>query len=655
MTTEHTLTGNILDLIGSADPSRVTLATVDTNLETALVDYDNNEVRLAGPKQLSIATDGTFSIDLIATDSTGTNVLDDSLRYVVRVLYKDATGRERSWDTGYFELTADADLSDKAGSGVSIPVDPAPSPSLIDAPTAANINNPASQTRGALDDRYGTVLRPKQFGAVGDKVTDDTQALRDTITAFRAHAVTDPPLSRPIVIDGEGGTYKITDSLDLTAIVLGRGWEIRNMHIVAACAGDIALDFTGSRFGRLSNVHVWGDQTNQPHTGIVLSSGASQATNPCSNFLFDNVSTDGYLTSSGLHMNAAEENAFTGCVFRNRRVADGSGESWAAILDGAGYKTVPSAFHDVNATRSSFTVNKFDRCAFQKPFGIAGPAVFMQDMASVSFESCYLTAGSGSGIEWRLTNGFTPYRVSMDFQIETTGIDRFIKFTSDAAGATREIRGLQCTFGNVYCDQEMFLVDPAITTLVLRGFKSHLFRMATGVTLANKLFNPATVVSIRDADIIVPASTDINTNFALLSGNVVAMDGTDAGPAWNGYVPTLTNWALSNGTISAAYRLTPNKKVMARIRYTVGSADTVSGNFQISLPVAAKSGTTGTPRGTAMVQAADGTTRKHRFAIHATSSTIQLADADDVRVAAATPFAFTTGAVIDITLSYEAA
>lgn len=244
MTTEHTLTGNLADLAGSSTPSRIILATIDTNLNgEALKDYDNNEVRLDGPKQLVLATDGTFSIDLIATDSTGTNVLDDSLRYIVRVNYKDATGRTRSWDSGYFDLTADADLSDKAGSDVTIPVVPGPSPTLLDAPTAANVNDAGSQTGSALRALFVSPsakttlgaaapipwVNVKDFGAVGDGLADDQPAVQAAIDAAET-------LGNGAVVYFPVGSYKLG-----TTLVVNKG-----IFLVAGGYGDVTPVTSGS-------------------------------------------------------------------------------------------------------------------------------------------------------------------------------------------------------------------------------------------------------------------------------------------------------------------------------------------------------------------------------------------------------------------------
>lgn len=158
MTTSHTLTGDFASILGGSVRPPSVFATIGTNLgSVALVDLDNNEVRLPGTVRLTLDADLTFSLDLLATNSTGMNVTDGTLRYIVRAQYEDANRQMQTWSSGYFELTADADLSDKAGGAGSLDVTVAPSPALIDAPTAANVNDTDSETRTALNTLIASV------------------------------------------------------------------------------------------------------------------------------------------------------------------------------------------------------------------------------------------------------------------------------------------------------------------------------------------------------------------------------------------------------------------------------------------------------------------------------------------------------------------
>lgn len=73
---------------------------------------------------------------------------------------------------------------------------------------------------------------------------------------------------------------------------------------------------------------------------------------------------------------------------------------------------------------------------------------------------------------------------------------------------------------------------------------------------------------------------------------------------WTVWSPSLTNWTLGNGTITAAY-VKVGRLVLWRMAYTVGSTDTPSGTFQVDLPYQPWSLVTGTPLGQFRLNDAD--------------------------------------------------
>jgi hypothetical protein len=165
LTTKHTLTGDLGTILDTE--ARSVFAKIRTNLtgtDAALVDLDAGVVMMRGSELIPLDSGRTFALDLIATNSTGTNITDDSLRYCVDVTWYDATGQMRTWTSGFFEHTTDADLSSKAGSSAGLPAVPAPAPSTIDSATATNLADEGSQTRtafaAALDDELGNALEP---------------------------------------------------------------------------------------------------------------------------------------------------------------------------------------------------------------------------------------------------------------------------------------------------------------------------------------------------------------------------------------------------------------------------------------------------------------------------------------------------------------
>lgn len=69
-------------------------------------------------------------------------------------------------------------------------------------------------------------------------------------------------------------------------------------------------------------------------------------------------------------------------------------------------------------------------------------------------------------------------------------------------------------------------------------------------------------------------NSDIRDPLAALSG------------AWNSYSPTLSGWAIGNGTISAYY-IQVGKLVIFRAAITFGSTSTFTGSPTLTLPVTA--------------------------------------------------------------------
>lgn len=116
MTTTHTLTGNLSEAIGQPVTGRTVIVTWSTNLgDEPLVDIDNDVTYIPGPVRIHVNDDGTFSVDLIATNSSGTNVPDNSLRYTITAQYWSPAGMKKSWSLRNFALTTDADLSSLIG------------------------------------------------------------------------------------------------------------------------------------------------------------------------------------------------------------------------------------------------------------------------------------------------------------------------------------------------------------------------------------------------------------------------------------------------------------------------------------------------------------------------------------------------------------
>lgn len=188
MSTYHTLTGSLGTIVGT-NP-RSPSVTIRTNMPAgeALVDLDNNKVLLRGATPVELSNNLTFEVTLLDLNAAGTNITDGTGRYIVDVQWYEPNGNLLTWSSGAFEMTADADLSDKAGSAGALPAVPAPAPALIDAATASNINTPGSQTNDALNEVLGPLRDIAPNGIIEGRALFQYGPSRGVgVTAQRVH------------------------------------------------------------------------------------------------------------------------------------------------------------------------------------------------------------------------------------------------------------------------------------------------------------------------------------------------------------------------------------------------------------------------------------------------------------------------------------
>lgn len=373
------------------------------------------------------------------------------------------------------------------------------------------------------------------FGAVGDEVTDDTDAINAAFAYMRSFENA-TNLLRPIVLTGQGKRYRVDGSVNATLIRLGKGWTVRDLWILGRCTGKTVFDLTASRFGNFDNFHIWGgsqfDSASDPHTGILIACADDQATYPCDSHTWTNCSVDGYFSHSAYTEYGSEVTSHTGCIFWNRRTAAGGNPCWAAALQGRDTVPMVSDYQTLGTGRVSYTVKHFNLCRFQKPFGIAGPTMYIEDLASTKFTKPYITNGSGAVITWDLNTDFVPYAVEFDgLQIETTGTDKAFLFTSGAA-TTFTIYDLRVSFGNCFTDTALFDVSGP-SQMVLSNFKLAVPRWQGGTKPTN-VFANAGKFRISGGEISLPQTADMEAFASFVAGSNYRLFGHDS-RVWRDY------------------------------------------------------------------------------------------------------------------------
>lgn len=174
------------------------------------------------------------------------------------------------------------------------------------------------------------------------------------------------------------------------------------------------------------------------------------------------------------------------------------------------------------------------------------------------------------------------------------------------------------------------------------------------------------------SDYVVPETGDVKMEIGaidrpLLQSGVAAGDLSKASPtgavpryiiadAWTSYTPTYSNFSLGNGTVDAGYYRV-GRTVVYRGAITFGSTSSVTGNIQVSLPVAAKSSTwsLGSVSGEDNSGGFARTTGAAEInpAIFATG--INFTSTGNASWNATTPFTWATSDILRWTITYEAA
>lgn len=125
---------------------------------------------------------------------------------------------------------------------------------------------------------------------------------------------------------------------------------------------------------------------------------------------------------------------------------------------------------------------------------------------------------------------------------------------------------------------------------------------------------------------------------------------------WTSYTPTLTNWALGNGSLVGSY-MKLGRLVMFRLRYDAGGTSTWVGNPVFGLPTAAVT-TFSLPCGQALLADPDSGsgagTRATRTAVINSGTDLILRAEDGSVLSATVPWTWNSNCVVEISGFYQA-
>lgn len=218
-----------------------------------------------------------------------------------------------------------------------------------------------STVEGALQSINTAIIKlkisvnPMEFGAVGDGVADDGDAINDMFDHIRSLLAIDPYTA--IDVTGSGRIYRTTKSLNFTGM---GAWNttVRNLYIIGACTGKAVFDLIGTRGYTFNGVGVWGDKSNRPAVAFQAQRGSPGGF--CDNASFVECFTDGWFTRAAVHDYGQETTKWDHCTIYNR-------DHTARVVIHEGYSTHPmtSDYTSLMTGGTSFINKQFLNCDYR--------------------------------------------------------------------------------------------------------------------------------------------------------------------------------------------------------------------------------------------------------------------------------------------------
>jgi hypothetical protein len=293
---------------------------------------------------------------------------------------------------------------------------------------------------GAVATTVQTKLREsvsvKDFGAVGDGVTDDSAAFSAAWayikTTYENPAANLVNVTASLVVPP--GKYLINTSVNWTGLV---AWNIhvqmRGAVLTAGvgCAGKAVLDATGVRGLHIEGGYIESLQAaaTAPLCGILI---GPAGTATCGNNNFRDVQIEGVFTYAPFINIGSETTCYYNCYFAQTNTDT---SLYAYVGDGLNLNlkaTVTSLYTTLRGTdvAVSFTSNSFYSCHFRNYGG--GSAIFVAQTSDWQIDKgCYILAFDKSGLEFYQTVTWRNYDFSVSGLYETTqgaGLKNMITF-----------------------------------------------------------------------------------------------------------------------------------------------------------------------------------------------------------------------------------
>lgn len=260
-----------------------------------------------------------------------------------------------------------------------------------------------------VESKLGESVSVKDFGAKGDGIADDTNALNEFWAYIKTDLISLYPVSLPFATKNyviPPGVYRVTSSVNWTAL---QAWNVQieanGAVIVGEVNGKSIVDSIGCRGVHIQGLGVIGHPSFTPKSGILI---GPVGTNTCGNNKFSDVKIFGNFSISAMHNIGSETTRHDMCYYMNQRGFSMAGDGLHKLGAVSDYQAIRAP-----GVAVSFTNNAFASCRFENGDKTSTylDSVYMEATRGWAFDSgCYFLAFDGAGI--RIVDATGVYRTS---------------------------------------------------------------------------------------------------------------------------------------------------------------------------------------------------------------------------------------------------